>query len=162
MRLVQQLERHLAIQLRIVRRVDLAHAAATNEVQDHVASHGHAAGQRGRAAPRRQQPAERCAADVSARGRRDQLGTLGAVGEVLLGRGTGGGVEPAVGKRDDCVFVQAGHACERSLAHRVDQCVSVVPWGRLTCNIASWQRRLRAAARRFPIWPSTAERSRRT
>ena len=105
-----ELERDLAIELRIVGGVDLAHAAAPDEVEDDVASHADATGQRRGVAARRQQ---RCRAtrrgDVGAGGRRDQLGALRAGGEVLLRRRAAGGIEPSVNERDDGVFVQASH-----------------------------------------------------
>jgi hypothetical protein len=98
-RVVQKLERDLAIELRIVGGVDLPHAAATDQVQDHVAPDGAAAGQRGRA--------RRGRSDVGSGRRRHQLRARGAVGQVALRRLPRAGGQRPVDQRQHGILVEA-------------------------------------------------------
>ena len=156
-RLVQQLERDLAIELRIVGGVDHAHAAAPDDVQDHVAPDAHAAGQRGRSPRGRQQRGRATRGDVGAGGRGDELGTRGAGCEVLLRRRAAGGISrPST----NATTVSSSRQATASGAQRSPSpgmlCVSVRACVAGSLSLQQ-RRRLAAAAARgraaFPEWP---------
>ncbi len=109
---VQQLQGDAAVELRVVRGVDLAHPPSPHQPQDHVTADRGTGCQlrirsRRRGLVRCRQRFRGCA---GARRRRHPGRAGRAIGEVRLGLESSGRLEAAVYEREHGVFVEAGHA----------------------------------------------------
>ena len=114
---VQQLERDLAIELRVVGGIDLAHATAADQAEDHVAAHGRAARQqthwlrrrrRQRRLGRRDVRQPRSLREHRGRGRGDQIAARGAGAEMGVDGGDRGATETPFQEGDQRRLVGTG------------------------------------------------------
>ena len=124
-RLVQELERDLAIELRVEGGVDLAHPATADEIQDHVtadrgarrqtARSGFLARQEGRGQWLRIPTGRRC----------DQIGAGGTARDVTLDAAPADIVEASVDEGQNRVFIETFHR-KRRVSDRLRRVFSLV------------------------------------
>ena len=116
-RLVQELERDLAVELGIEGRVNLAHPATADEIQDHVAADRGARRQAVRPGYLALQQGPGGAGRIPTGHRRDQIGAGRTARDVTLHSASADLVEAPVDEGKNHVFIETGH-CKRRLSDR--------------------------------------------